>query len=190
MGRLDIGLFRERVEFGSEHLPPARGFKWRFAREEEVDNEEPSTSGFMVSAGHFTDAGLSLPLDPLILEFMHRTGIPFLRIGLNIIRIITATSAINKRFDVRVGLREIFFCEKVVVPDSEISHFIPYPKAPEMIKFLPGSQKNIARRMIVVEAGPIIPEDYSDFEFPRPGQGRALIRALLLCSFMYASDLC
>ena len=179
MGRLDIGLFRERVEFGSEHLPPARGFKWRFAREDEVNNEEPSTSGFMVSAGHFTDAGVSLPLDPLILEFMARTRIPFLRIGLNILRIITATSAVNKRFDVRVGLREILFSEKVVIPpESELSHFVPYPSAPEMIKYLPTSQKNIAKRMIVVEAGPIIPEDYSDFEFPRPGQGRALTCAL------------
>ena len=185
-------MFKERVDFGSTHLPPARGFRWRFAREDEVDasGEGPSTSGFMVSAGHFIDAGLSLPLDPLILEFMARTGIPFSRIGLNIIRIITATSAINKRFDVRVGLREILFCEKVVFPsDSDISHFVPYPKAPEMIKYLPTSQKNIARRMIVVEAGPIIPEDYSDFEFPRPGEGRTLTHALYSVVSMYASDL-
>ena len=176
MGRVNISLFKERLDFAKRHLPPAKGYRWRLLRNEESDPvDEPSTSCFGTSVGHFIDAGLSMPLDPLFLELMARTGIPFNKLGLNIVRTIVGISALNKRYNVRLGLREILYCEKILVtPGGETFYFFPYTRAPELVRYLPTCQKGVSRKMLAIEAGAIIPEDYNNFEFPRVNsqQGR------------------
>jgi hypothetical protein len=172
----NISLFQVRLDFTKKYLPPAKGYRWRLLGDgERGPVDEPSTSCFGTSVGHFMDAGLSLPMDPLFLEFMNMTGIPFNKINLNTVRTIAAISILNKRYNVSLGIREILYCEKVMTtPGGETFYFFPYTRAPELVRYLPTCQKAVIRKNLAVVAGPIVPEGYENFEFPRANsqQGR------------------
>ena len=74
MGKCNISVFEERLEFARQYFPPAKGFRWRLAKEGDVEPvEAPTISCFGIYVGHFVEVGLELPLNSLLLELMGRT---------------------------------------------------------------------------------------------------------------------
>ena len=178
MGKCNMSVFEDRLEFARQYLPPAKGFGWRLARDDDDDEpiEAPTVSCFGIYVGHFVEVGLELPLNSLLLELMGRTGISFLRLAPNVVRIILCVSSLNKRLRLRLGMREILHCYRILppTPGSDTYFFQRYRKGPELVKCLPVSQRGVAERLIVVEEGPVISEVDQGYEFPRPclPQGR------------------
>jgi hypothetical protein len=106
MSKMTLTSPEEIKEFGEEFLPPAQGFAWRLADpREEGPLHEPTSTSFGVHVGHFREGWLMMPLDPLLLELMKVANLPFSRLALNVIRIISLVSALNKKLEINQGLK-------------------------------------------------------------------------------------
>ena len=106
--------------------------------------DKPTIGYFGACVGHFKEAGLRLPLDPLLLELMARMSIQFSCLRLNVIRVVLSVSALNKLLNLKLGLNEILYCYKLAPGVSgNIFHFTSYHDAPDLIKCLPSSQNRI-----------------------------------------------
>jgi hypothetical protein len=152
--------------FGEEFLPPGLGYKWRMAAPgEEEPIKAPTPTNFGVYAGQFRDAGFRLPVDPILAELMARTGVPFHWLAPNVIRTVAGIRSLNKRLELNLGLRDIIFCLKFVGRSHQY-YFTPQEDAPELVRALPSSGKGPATRLIVVTAGPVLPEGAEGFIFP------------------------
>ena len=168
MGQLNLFEPKEKIEFAIEFLPLPKGYSWRFAVSGDVDPwERPTSSCLGVSVGHFVEAGLRLPLDPLLLELMNETTIPLWCFNLNVIRTVLSVSALNKLLDLNLGLLEIFYCFRIVPGVNDMWHFSSYSDSPEMVRCLPTSQKGICDKLVMISGGPIVPESHAGFKFPK-----------------------
>jgi hypothetical protein len=65
-----------------------------------------------------------------------------------------------------LGLREIAFCLKLIGRQHQY-YFSPQDDAPELVKALPSSGRGLATRLVVVTAGPVLPEGFEGFSFPQ-----------------------
>jgi hypothetical protein len=166
MGKMNLNLWEERTEFADEFLPPGMGFEWRFAEPNELlPLHAPTPTCFGAYVGYFREGGLRLPLDPLFLELMKSTQLPFNCLGLNLVQVVSSISAFNKRYDAHLGLREVWYCS-MLIGRNHSYYFSPYKPSPELIKGLPTSGKDASSRLIVVTRGPVLPEGFEDFVFP------------------------
>jgi hypothetical protein len=166
MGKLTLNSLEERREFLEEFLPPGLGYEWRFAEPHEtLPLHAPTPTCFGVYVGHFREGGLTMPLNPLFLDLMKATNVPFNYLGLNLIRIVSSIISFNKRFEAHLGLDEVWYCSNLI-GRSHTYYLSPHKNAPELIKGLPASAKDVLSRMIVITKGPVLPEGYEDFSFP------------------------
>jgi hypothetical protein len=142
------------------------GFEWRFAEPNEtLPLTAPTATCFGAYVGHFREGGLRLPLDPLFLELIKSTQLPFNCLGLNLVRVVSSIVAFNKKYEAHLGLKEIWYCS-MLIGRNHTYYFSPYKPSPELIKGLPSSGKDMMSRLIVVTKGPVLPEGYEDFSFP------------------------
>ena len=166
MGKMDLNSLEERRAFAEEFLPPGMGYEWRFAEpDEDLPLHAPTATCFGAYVGHFREGGLRLPLDPLFVELMQSTLLPFNCLGLNLIRIVSSIAAVNKKYEAHLGLREVWYCSRLM-GRNHTYYFSPHNPSPELIKGLPSSAKDVKSRLIVVTKGPVLPEGYEDFSFP------------------------
>jgi hypothetical protein len=167
MSKLTLSTPKDVVVFGEEFLPPASGFKWRLAGpEEESPLKAPTATNFGAFAGQFRDAGLRLPVDPILVELMARTNVPFSWLAPNVIRTVAGVKSLNKKLEINLGLKEIIFCLKFIRRQPQY-FFSPQEDAPELVKALPSSGRGPATRLVAVTAGPVLPEGFEGFSFPQ-----------------------
>jgi hypothetical protein len=101
------------------------GYQWRLYDPENFGPlDKPTIGYFGACVGHFKEAGLRLPLDPLLLELMARMSIQFSCLRLNVIRVVLSVSALNKLLNLKLGLNEILYCYKLAPGASGKIYFI------------------------------------------------------------------
>jgi hypothetical protein len=171
MGAFNLLTFEEKMDFSKTYLPVCEGFSWRFAEPEEtMPLEAPTSTCFGLTVGHFVEGGIKLPLDPMFLEFMNSTNIPFSRLGMNVIRTFSATLALNKELELRIELPELAYCNRLFLKGDSYyysSYTVNKTNSPELIKGLPGTSRGVLEKVIVITAGPVLPEGRENFKFPR-----------------------
>jgi hypothetical protein len=171
MGVFNLLTFEEKMDFSRTYLPVCEGFSWRFAEPgETIPLEAPTSTCFGLTVGHFVEGGIKLPLDPMFLEFMNSTNIPFSRLGLNVVRSISATLALNKQLELRIELPELAYCNKLYLKRDSYyytSYSVKGMNSPELIKGLPDTSRGVMDTIIVITSGPVLPAGRENFKFPR-----------------------
>jgi hypothetical protein len=171
MGAFNLLTFEEKLDFSKTYLPVSEGFTWRFAEPGETQHmEAPTSTCFGLTVGHFVDGGIRLPLDPMFLEYMNATNIPFSRLGMNVIRTLSATLAMNKELELRIELPELAYCNRLFLKDNSFyytAYMVNKVNSPELIKGLPGTSKGVTEKEIVITGGPVLPPGRENFKFPR-----------------------
>jgi hypothetical protein len=171
----------ERLDFGEKYLPPVQELMWRTPLPHEmIPLEEPTTSSLGIYVDHFLEGGLSLPFVPLLCDLMNATGIPLSHFNLNAIRIVHAMVVLNRKLDINLGIRELFYCWSLRKASSTGHHFLAArPDSPELLMCLPDTGKGTLVNFIVVIGGRVLPEGYENFQFPHVSVMSKYLRLML-----------
>ena len=99
MGRFALVTEEKKRQFQTKFLPD--GLQW----EEHSGSDDPIQDRLELAAGtypiytsYFFQAGLRVPFDPLLVDFLHRTSLHIGHLSPNAVRIILSVAEINRRF--------------------------------------------------------------------------------------------
>lgn len=113
IGKWTLKTEAKRLAFEDEYIPD--GTVWR----ESNHKEDPYKLSFIqpLPAGQypiytlfFLGAGLSLPFDPLLVDFFKEIRFHLCKLTPNVVRIVLGTAELNRRFGLNLELNEINYC--------------------------------------------------------------------------------
>ena len=152
----------KRLAFEDRYIP--NGLNLR----ESNFNEDPFMGNYIdyfpegeypIYTSFFFRAGLTLPLDPLLVEFLRETRLHICQLTPNTIRIVLGTAELNKRFHLNLGLRELKYCYYLAIHEDGKWNLRARPRSPSLIEGLSTSHKGYYKDVItitdVVEPDPV-----------------------------------
>ena len=176
MGQYALLTEKQKKDFEKTYLPP--GYTWEVCKDD-VDPFKPTWSGegFPVFISMFKEAGLRLPLDPLLCEYLRETKLSLGNCGLNVVRVVLSVAEMNRRFGLELGREEINYCYQLIYGDKDQGWYIRNrTKAPQLVKALPTSQKGKYDDIVIIKSGRVI----DDTSRPLPKVGRRIGRHQVL----------
>ena len=97
MGRFALVTEEKKRQFHAKFLPD--GLKWEEHNEPDdlIQNELGFAAGtYPIYTSYFFQAGLRIPIDPLLVDFLHKTYLHIGHVAPNAIRIILGIAEINR----------------------------------------------------------------------------------------------
>src|SRR3984885_10820485 len=108
MKRRILVTTEEREEFGANYIPV--GLTWRICEDGEDPFESLEIGDTPIYASFFVEAGLRIPLAPLLIEFLRFTNLHLCQLAPNTLRIILGVVEINRILGTNLGMDELRFC--------------------------------------------------------------------------------
>lgn len=102
-----------------------------------------------INTSFFFGAGLSLPLDPLVVEFLTETRFHIYQLTPNIIRILLGASKLNRRFVLHLVLNEIKYCYSLGIFEDKWNLRVR-PHSPSLVEGLTFSHKGYYNDVIII----------------------------------------
>ena len=143
-GKWTLKTQAKRLAFEDRYIPD--GFVWR----ESNHNEDPFMGNYIddfpegeypIYTLFFLGARLTLPLDPLFVEFLRETKLHICQLTRNTIRIVLGTAELNRRFHLNLGLRELKYCYCLASHEDGKWNVQARPHSPSLIEGLFTSHK-------------------------------------------------
>ena len=161
-GKWTLKTQAKRLAFEDRYIP--NGFVLR----ESNHNEDPFMGNYIddfpkgeypIYTSFFLGAGLTLPLNPLLVEFLRETRLHICQLTPNTIRIILGTVKLNKRFNLHLGLRKLKYCYCLTIHEDDKWNLRAMPHSPSLIDglstFHKGYYKDVITITGVVEPDPV-----------------------------------
>ena len=113
MGKWALKTAVKRLAFEDNFIPD--GTTWResnYNKDLFVRNyiDDFPEGEYSIYTSFFLGVVLTLPFDPLLLEFLRDTRLYICQLTTNTIRIILGAAELNRRFNMNLGLRELKYC--------------------------------------------------------------------------------
>ncbi|KAM7510004.1 hypothetical protein LguiB_008879 [Lonicera macranthoides] len=119
-------------------------------------NEEPTLLPRDGEIGIYTvlfeQAGLKLPLDPMLCDVLRRCNMALCQLSPNGVGVVLGCAALNRLLGVNLTWREIFWCYSLCnnPGDHSLYYFRARVRAPDLVKCLTKSEKGYDEGLVVV----------------------------------------
>lgn len=148
MGQFALRTSERIQEFGQLYIP--KGLTWHENNPRESPYDGPIRSGtYPIRISFFTQVGLRLPLDTLIVQFPKAIRLHLGQVTLNVIRIILGVAKLNRRFNMSLGLYEIMYFYFLNCSRGKWN-LKARVNSPSLIEGLPSSHKSMYDDIILI----------------------------------------
>ena len=150
MSRFLISTDAALADFAQRFIPA--NCTVRLPTEKEDPTINPKDGEIGIYTVFFEQAGLRLPLDPLLCDFLRYCNMSLSQLSPNGIRLVLGCSALNRILGVNLTHREIFWCYSLChcPHDPKRFYFRARTGAPDLVKCLTKSEKGYHGGMVVV----------------------------------------
>jgi len=159
MGRYALVTEERKRQFQTKFLPD--GLEW----EEYSGSDDPIQGRLELAAGtypiytsYFWQAGLRIPFDPLLVDFLHRTNLHIGHLAPNAVRVILSIAEINRRFGMELDFWDIKYCYDLRISSTEKRWNLTRRNlVPPLVLGLWDSGKLMHQDVVVIK-GPVEPD--------------------------------
>ena len=150
MSRFLISSDSALADFAQRYIPA--NCTVRLPEGDEDPTINPRDGEIGIYTVFFEQAGLRLPLDPLLCDVLRYCSMSLCQLSPNGIRLVLGCSALNRMLGVTLTHREIFWCYSLChcPQDSKRFYFRARTGTPDLVKCLTKSEKGYHGGMVVV----------------------------------------
>ena len=105
---------------------------------------------YPIHTSFFKEAGLQLPLWPLLVDFLRCTKLVLTQLSPNVIRIIGGIEVLNRNHGTDLGLDELKFCYALSHTKDGVYSINARSNAPSLVFALPDSHRGTDEDMIIM----------------------------------------
>jgi len=151
MGKHVLRTEAQIAEFNEKYIP--KGYIWKPVPEGENPYDPTYPLGpndYPIHTSFFKEAGLRLPLWPLLVDFLRCTKLVLTQLSPNVVRIIGGIEALNRIHGTDLGLDELKFCYSLSRSNQGVYSINARSDAPSLVFGLPDSHKGNDADMIII----------------------------------------